>query len=42
MGDTPATGHTQDSDYEVGKHFDLAMLGACTPGQDLPGLHALQ
>ena len=34
MGDVAAAGHSEDSDYEVRKQFD--------PGQDLPGLHALQ
>ena len=25
MGDAAAAGHSEDSDYEVGKHFDLGL-----------------
>lgn len=40
MGDAAASsGYSEDSDYEVGKHFDLVDY---RPGQDPSGLHALQ
>ena len=34
MGDAAASGHSEDSDYEVGKHFDLSLEHQARTYQD--------
>ena len=34
MGDAAAAGHSEDSDYEVGKHFDLGLEHQARTYQD--------